>query len=255
MDTVALPIRVPPTFRIIAHRGASAYAPENTTAAFILAAQMGVTEVELDVQLSRDGAVVICHDTTLARYGHGPRTVEEMTWPDLSSLDMGSWFSPFLFGRERMIRLRDLFVQFGTAFTYHVEIKGRAPELVPATAAVIEEFGLADHCVVTSFQYEALVAMGRHAPAMRLGWLVESIDQDVQAKAQALSLFQLCPRAVHVTAEMVAHARTMVSEVRTWGLLGDSVRDQAADVQALIRRTLDAGCDGMTINWPDWVAT
>ena len=251
---MSLPIVVPPQFRIIAHRGASAYAPENTMAAFELAARMGVTEVELDVQLTQDGQLALCHDTTLDRYGHGPRVVEEMTWPELAAQDMGSWFSPFLYGGEPMIRLNDLFTRFGADLTYHVELKGRAPGLAAATHRVITRFGLAGRCIVTSFSFDALAAMRAQSATMRLGWLVQQIDADSMDRARELDLYQLCPDAAHVTPEMVPRARAVVAEVRTWGLLGADVRNQAATVQALIRRTVDAGCDGMTINWPDWVA-
>ena len=85
-----LPITVPQTFRIIAHRGASAYAPENTLSAFKLAVQMGITEIELDTQLSSDGKVVICHDTTFERFGYGPKVVENMFWKELAVLDVGN---------------------------------------------------------------------------------------------------------------------------------------------------------------------
>ncbi|RIK34981.1 MAG: hypothetical protein DCC57_23815, partial [Chloroflexi bacterium] len=119
-----LPIPVPAAFRIIAHRGASAYAPENTLPAFDLARAMGVTEVELDAQLTTDGQIALCHDGTLARYGHGPRAVETLAWPDLADLDMGAWFSPHLFGGTRMMTLPQLFDTYGAAFVYHVEIKG-----------------------------------------------------------------------------------------------------------------------------------
>src|SRR3712207_5799493 len=124
-----LPIAVPANFRIIAHRGASAYAPENTHAAFALAARMGVHEIELDAQLTLDGQVAICHDSTLDRYGHGPQRVEEMEWAELAKLDMGSWFSPFLFAGERMLTLDDLFATYASGFIYHVELKGAAAAL------------------------------------------------------------------------------------------------------------------------------
>ena len=250
---MGLPIVVPPQFRIIAHRGASAYAPENTMAAFELAARMGVTQVELDVQLTQDGQLALCHDTTLDRYGHGPRGVEEMPWPELAALDMGSWFSPFLHGGEPMIRLDDLFDRFGVDLTYHVELKGSAPGLAAATYRTIAEYGLEERCVVTSFAYHALAAMRSQSATVRLGWLVEQIDAAGMERARELDLFQLCPHAAHVTPEMVHRARSVVAEVRTWGLLGADVRTQAATVQGLIRRTVDAGCDGMTVNWPDWV--
>jgi glycerophosphoryl diester phosphodiesterase len=91
-----IPIRVPEAFRVIAHRGSSAYAPENSLPAFRLAREMGVGEVELDVQLAIDSVVVLCHDLVLTRYGHGDVVVEEMASDELLALDMGSWFLPAL---------------------------------------------------------------------------------------------------------------------------------------------------------------
>jgi len=72
-----IPIRVPKAFRVIAHRGSSAYAPENTLPAFRLARKMGFGEIELGVGLTTDGVVVLCHDLVLTRYGHGDVVVEE----------------------------------------------------------------------------------------------------------------------------------------------------------------------------------
>ena len=250
-----LPIPVPPAFRIIAHRGASAYVPENTLAAFQLAHDMGVTEIETDVQLTTDGVVVLCHDRTLARYGHGDQVVEELPWGTLAGLDMGSWFSPYLHHEKRLLTLRELLATFGDKFTYHIELKGQAaiPQLAAATQRLIVEQGLQERCIITSFTYESLVAMRNIDPTLRLGWLVQGIDQAILAKAKALGLFQLCPKADKVTKESVAQARTVVTEVRAWGLNSESVSQQAKDVQALIHNLLAAGCDGMTINWPDWV--
>lgn len=248
-----LPIPVPPNFRIIAHRGASAYAPENTHAAFALTQRMGVTEVELDAQLTVDGSIALCHDSTLDRYGHGPRVVEQMQWDELAALDMGSWFSPFLFADERMITLDDLFATYGSSFTYHVEIKGKAAALPAAVFACIERHKLRDLCIVTSFSYDALVAMREVDSTLRLGWLVPEINAEVIAKANALQLYQLCPNARSISAVHVAHARTVVREVRAWGLQGTTIANHNAELIALIHQVLVCGCDGMTINWPDWV--
>jgi glycerophosphoryl diester phosphodiesterase len=247
-----LPIRVSSRFRIIAHRGASAYAPENTRAAFDLAARMGVAEVELDTQLTADGEIALCHDATLARYGHGDRMVESMSWAELAGLDMGSWFSPFLFRGERMLTLDQLFAAYGDRFTYHVEIKGKVPALPAAVHGAIARHGLVDHVVVTSFRYDSLIALRELDATLRLGWLTQAIDADALEKARSARLYQLCPAAARVTAEQVVAARAVVAEVRAWGVQGEKVPTQGADVIALIRRVLDAGCDGMTINWPDW---
>ena len=243
-----LPIHAPAHFRIIAHRGASAYAPENTLAAFELAARMGATEIETDAQLSRDGQVLLCHDDTLERYGHGAQRVESMTAAALLALDMGAWFSPFLYGGARMMTLDALFHHFGPTFIYHIEIKGSAPGLEEAVAGLVAQYDLATQTVITSFRFDALAQMHAHAPNLRLGWLVDSSDTPTLAQARQLPLFQLCPRAEFVTPAAVAAARAIVPEVRAWGLTGSR-----AQTLERITRVLAAGCDGMTIDWPDWV--
>ena len=90
-------------------------------------------------------------------------------------------------------------------------------------------------------------------PSLRLGWLVQDMDDAILARAKALGLFQLCPKADKITQTLVQQARAVVTEVRAWGLNSDSVSSQAKEVQTLIHNLLAAGCDGMTINWPDWV--
>lgn len=245
---IALPVTVKRPFRIIAHRGASAYAPENTMAAFKLATDMGVTDIELDVQLSSDGKAVICHDLSLTRYGI-TGYVEAMSWPELSQLDMGSWFSPYLFQGEKLLRLQDLFKEYDAELTYHIELKGTAPQLPHQVCRVIEAYNLRDHIVITCFSYEILMQVRAIAPYLRLGWLVRDIDKKVLAKAKALELFQLCPRADRLTQQAVRLAHSIVPEVRAWGING-----KREDVLALIQKTIAADCDGITVNWPDWIS-
>src|ERR1041384_3922045 len=81
-----------PGFMVIAHRGASSYAPENTFAAFDLALRMGVSHIELDVHFTSDGHIVVIHDDTVDRTtnGHGP--VTSHTLSELQALDAGAWF-------------------------------------------------------------------------------------------------------------------------------------------------------------------
>lgn len=240
-----LPILVPAGFRIIAHRGASAYAPENTMSAFTLARKMGVREVELDVQFSKDRHLVICHDRTLDRYGYPGLKVAELTEDELLSLDMGAWFSPCLYGGERMLTLEALFAHFQDQFTYHVEIKDPAPGIEQALLERIEHNGLEDRVIVTSKHYESLATLKSLAPNVRIGWLVKEPGwSEVHIEqAAVIECFQVCPRAVETRKELVALAHTRVSEVRAYGIL-----DIADAIQAI-----EAGCDGLTIDWPDWL--
>lgn len=243
-----LPFIVKRRFRIIAHRGASAYAPENTLASFKLAIDMGVKEIELDVQLSLDSEIVICHDLSLERYGY-KGFVEEMHWPELSELDMGSWFSPFLFPNEKLIRLQDLFELYGLEITYHIEIKGKAEKLPNHVCRMIKHFNLRDSVIITSFSFEILKQLKSIAPSIRSGWLVQNIDNDAMVKSKELELFQICPRADSITEQDVHLAHTVVPEVRAWGIDG-----RREEVFALIQKTVSANCDGTSINWPDWIS-
>jgi len=229
----------------IAHRGASSYAPENTLPAFDLALKMGASHIELDVHLTTDGEVVVIHDDALDRTsdGHGP--VSGCSLAEIKGLDAGRWFGgPFAeHGAEpfRIPTLAEVLIRYGGRAHLHIEIKETTAALVPATVALIRESGLQQHVTLTSFHLQALVEARQIAPELEAGWLVAAPTEEIVSRALALGLAQICPRADQVTAEAVRalHARGLV--VRAWG-----VSDEA-----LMRRAVEAGVDGMTVNFPD----
>ncbi len=243
------PVSVPTHFSIVAHRGASGYAPENTVAAFELARRMGINEIEFDTRLSSDGEVVVCHDESLERFGYPDISIPRTPVTELKQLDMGAHFSPFLYGGQRLATMVELCELFGAQITYHVEIKGGQSTLPAAVNGVVKDFGLVDHCIVTSFFPETLARTKDLNPELRLGWLVDSLSDQTIGMARELDLFQLNPRACTVSADLVRAAHAAVTEVQPWELLGSPRR-----VRALVVQTVDAGCDGVTINWPDWLA-
>ncbi|OGV50843.1 MAG: hypothetical protein A2017_01170 [Lentisphaerae bacterium GWF2_44_16] len=242
------PFKVPEKFRIIAHRGASAYAPENTMAAFKLAMETGAEEVELDVQLSSDGIPFICHDAVLSRYGHENVILEETCSEKLLSLDMGSWFSPYQFKGERMIKLSELFDEFRNTFTYHIEIKGSAPALIRETLRTIQSAKLMDNCIFTSFKKDALSEFKSLVPSAKRGWLVAEQTDEILSICGELGLFQICPKLEKLTPEHVEKAQRAGLESRVWGISTNPVKAKE-DIQY----ALSCDCDGMTINWPDWL--
>src|SRR5262245_14980881 len=109
---------------VIAHRGASSYAPENALAAFDLALDMGARHLEFDVQASADGHLVVIHDDTLARTTNGTGAVSGLTLDALRSLDAGAWFRPEFAG-ERIPLLTEVLERYGGRAHLHLEIKGR----------------------------------------------------------------------------------------------------------------------------------
>jgi glycerophosphoryl diester phosphodiesterase len=245
MDKPQLPIAVPTGFRIIAHRGASGYAPENTLAAFRLAQKMGVTEIEFDLQFSRDRKIMVCHDRVLDRYGYPGLRVADLTCAELSQLDMGSWFSPFLFCGENMIGFEDLLSEFRGAFTYHAEIKEPAPGLTVAILNKLGACGIERQTIITSFHFDAALEAKNMAPELPVGWLIKAEDFNIDniRRAAAAGFYQLCPPAGAVTVKGVREAHDYIAEVRAHSVKG---------VPDLIR-VIKTGCDGMTINWPDWL--
>ena len=241
----ASPLSVPRGFRVIAHRGASGYAPENTHAAFALAAKMGVREVEFDLQFSKDRHIVLVHDAVLDRYGFPGCRVADMTLAELKALDMGKWFGDCQFSGERIATLDEILAAFGDRFIYHAEIKVPAAGLARLVLERFASHGLCEQMIVTSFVFDALREVSELSPGQPLAWLVRHGDftpANVE-RAAAAGVFQFCPRADETDAGAVAAAKAQVPEIRAHGIA--CVDD--------LRQAVQAGCDGVTINWPDWL--
>jgi glycerophosphoryl diester phosphodiesterase len=230
----------PADFTVIAHRGASAYAPENTLAAFDLALQMGCRHLELDVDLTRDGHIVVMHDDTVDRTTNGTGPVGRYTLAELRALDAGAWFGP-PFAGERIPTYGEVLERYQGRAHLHTELKGRAPRLAPGTADLVRQYGMVEHVTVTSFQQPRLAEIRAYAPELPTGWLVREVSDATIAQAHALRLTQLCPRADTVTPALVRRLHAEGFVVRAWGV---------AD-EALMRQVVDAGADGMTVNFPD----
>jgi glycerophosphoryl diester phosphodiesterase len=214
-------------------------------AAFRLAERMGVGEVELDVQFSKDRKIVICHDRILSRFGYPDLCVPELMLDELLALDMGSWFSPYLYGGERMLDLEALLSVFRNRFVYHVEIKSPEKELSEAVIDALSAHRLRDRAILTSFDFDVLDEVRALAPELRVGWLLREGEWTLQniERAAAAGFYQICPPAIGVNREIVATAHRRVPEVRAHSVTG----------MAEMTKAVEAGCDGVTINWPDWL--
>jgi glycerophosphoryl diester phosphodiesterase len=227
-------------FMVIAHRGASSYAPENTLAAFDLALHLGCRHLELDVDFTSDGHIVVMHDDTVDRTTNGTGPVVSHTLAELRVLDAGSWFGTQFTG-ERIPTFAEVLERYQGRVHIHTEIKGRAEHLAPCTADLVRQYGMVDHVTVTSFQKPRLEEMRAYAPELPAGWLVSEVTDVTIAQARELGLTQLCPRANTVTPALVRRLHAEGFAVRAWGV---------AD-EALMCQVVDAGADGMTVNFPD----
>ena len=229
-----------PDFMVIAHRGASSYPPENTLAAFDLAIEMGVRHVELDVELTRDGHVVVIHDDTVDRTTSGSGLVTDHTLAALRELDAGSWFGP-RFAGARIPTFDEVLTRYKGRVHLHTEIKGRSTDLSHRTADLVRQHDMADQVTVTSFQRSRLEEIRAYAPEFRTGWLVPEVNDVAIAQARDLGLEQMCPRASALTSELVSRVHAAGFVARAWGVA----------TEALMRHVVEAGADGMTVNFPD----
>jgi glycerophosphoryl diester phosphodiesterase len=225
---------------VIAHRGASSYAPENTFAAFDLALRLGARHLELDVQTTVDSHVVVIHDDTVDRTTNGAGPVAGYTLAALQALDAGARFGT-AFPGERIPLFEDVLERYRGRAHLHVELKGRSNDLTRRTVGLIRAHGMTADVTVTSFQKVRLEEARACAPEIPAGWLVREITDTVVGDAQVLGLAQLCPRADIVTRDLVdcLHAEGFI--VRAWGVANEE----------LMRSMVEAGADGMTVNFPD----
>jgi glycerophosphoryl diester phosphodiesterase len=225
---------------IIAHRGASSYAPENTFAAFDLALEMGAKHIELDAHCSSDGHVVVIHDDDLDRTTNGAGPVAHRSLAELRALDAGSWFSP-AFASEKIPALNAVLARYKGKLHIHAEIKGVSLNLSQRVANLIRQHGLQEQATITSFQKDRLEEMRAYAPELPTGWLVTGVSDTIIAQARALGLNQICPPGELVTPELVRQIHDAGFSARAWGV----------GTEALMKRVIEAGADGMTVNFPD----
>ena len=170
---------------IIAHRGASAVAPENTLAAFARALADGADGIELDVRLSRDGVPVVIHDETLLRTGLLKGVVAEMAASELGKVDVGSWFNRAHPKQAREEYAGECVPTLGEVFRLfqdrdarlYIEIKTGAnegfAELTQTVAQLIRKHKLHSRVVVVSFDLAAIANIKRIDSAIRTGALFE----------------------------------------------------------------------------------
>ncbi len=162
---------------VIAHRGISAKAPENTLAAFQKAAQTdGIDMIELDVRLSKDNEVIVLHDRTLQRTTTGNGPARSYTYKELQEFDAGSWFHPS-FSSERIPSLGQVFETVGKKVWINVEIKSdifhREPPGVLETAVldIVREYEMTERVLISSFDHDIVYRIKQMEPRCITGVL------------------------------------------------------------------------------------
>jgi len=158
---------------IIAHRGSSAYAPENTLAAFDLAIKQKTNAIELDVKLSADGHVIVIHDQTVDRTTNGYGRVRDKSLLDLKELDAGCSFDRSFCG-ERIPTLDEVFSSCGDKTFLNIELSNYTNpinSLPYKVAQSITNHKMGHRVLISSFNPIALITFHRHLPEVPFGIL------------------------------------------------------------------------------------
>jgi len=154
---------------VIAHRGASAIAPENTASAIREAIRLGSKVIEFDVRVTSDGELVLFHDKELDRVAGRTGTIEESDWTAVQTFDVGKWFTGGKFTGEKVLRFDD---------AIRLCLEGGATPLIEhktgsavAYAAVIERLGVGNKVIVQSFDWDFLTEFKEAMPGVLIGAL------------------------------------------------------------------------------------
>jgi glycerophosphoryl diester phosphodiesterase len=226
---------------VIAHRGASADAVENTLAAFRLARAQGADGVELDVMRCATGEVVVFHDDDLARLGKRAGLVRATSLSELREVVLGNGLG----GGERIPLLDEVLEELGPLLV-NIELKSQSladDGLASSVAAIVARHATGERALVSSFDPWLLARFRRRAPAVATG-LLFAHDQALPLR-RAWPAPLVRPTALHPEAVLV-DAR----QVRAWHARGYALNVWTVDEPAELRLLAALGVDGVITNRP-----
>lgn len=146
---------------IIAHRGASGYAPENTLASIDLALKQNCGAIEVDVQLTKDNYLVICHDWTVDRTSNGKGEIKDLTLTEIKELDAGSWFSKEFAG-EKIPTLEEVLEFLPNTVLLNIELKKKSTDarnLEEKVAKVLQKYNRIETTFISSLNHPSLATI------------------------------------------------------------------------------------------------
>ncbi|WP_264738280.1 glycerophosphodiester phosphodiesterase [Cytobacillus firmus] len=218
-------------FQSIAHRGASALAPENTLASFEKAIELGFDYIELDVRLSKDKQLVVIHDANVLRTTDGEGLIEDLTVKDIKKLDAGSWFSP-AFAGEKIPLLNEVLKKVSGKTGIIIEMKSpeNQPGMTEILADMLNSYKPDNHIKVQSFHINEMKKFHQLAPEIPAGLLLSKhLDLFHLASYRDFASF-LSVHHLLLSKSLINQAELFGYEIYSWTI---SKQYQFADMQRL----------------------
>ena len=225
-------------FVIYAHRGASEYYPENTMSSFEAGVEMGANGIETDVQISKDGVLMIYHDDMMKEKTGFEGTIADHTYPELCEARVENK----RYNREdRLITFEEFLRSFASLdLTLAIELKVRG--IAAPVIEMLKRYGAYEKSIITSFDYEALREAREYDSDIRLGWLYVHHNESTIEKLRAIKATQGCPKACEIKPEHLDELYSNGFECRAWGISDETIMKNAVDMGVNT---------GMTVNFPD----
>ncbi|MBS3971155.1 MAG: glycerophosphodiester phosphodiesterase [Clostridia bacterium] len=192
--------------KILAHRGVSLTAPENTLPAFAAAIKQGLAGIELDVQMSKDGHLIVIHDERVDRTTNGKGLVRDMTLEEIKSLDAGTWFAEKYSGVKIPVLEEVLELIDNREFMINIELKSgiiQYPGLEERVLEAVKKYNLLDKVIFSSFNHYSLLKIKEIHEGAKTGVLYYAGLVDPWEYGKKLKAYSLHPFLPSVTEQMV----------------------------------------------------
>jgi glycerophosphoryl diester phosphodiesterase len=231
---------------VVAHRGFSGAAPENTLAAFHKAIGAGSDMIELDVQLSKDGKIVVIHDETLERTTNGRGRVADHTLKELKQLDAGSWFGAEFSG-EKIPTLQEVLDLAKARVPVNIEIKnpthGRYPitELADKSLQAVKKAGMLDRVIFSSFNPVSLEHIQKKEPRAWVALLFHRPWNSLLEMTGGREYEVLNLRNIHLNKEKISRVHQEGMKINVY----------TVNPQEELEQFVRWGADGIITNYPD----
>ncbi len=238
------------TVEVIAHRGGSRLAPENTLAAFQNAIDLGVDMIEIDVEQTSDSVVVVIHDSKVDRTTNGKGSVDSLSFDYIRTLDAGSWFDKS-FENEKIPTLDEVLDLINGKVKLLIEIKEgseRYPEIEQKTVNVVQNYNAYSWVIVQSFNKKAIDRVRRLDKGVKTFYLLGRNFDEYYAELRSDNNPEL---KLNYDGIAVHHSKLSPESVDSVKQFGLEVYTWTVDEVDEMKKMMDAGVDGIITDSPD----
>jgi glycerophosphoryl diester phosphodiesterase len=228
--------------KVIGHRGAAGEAPENTLASFQLALTQGADGIELDIHLTKDGEIVVCHDPTIDRTTNGSGYIVGMEADDIKRFDAGGWFSQQYAG-ESIPTLTEVFDLVPDDIMINIEIKyAYQGQLETQLLNFLRKRNRLEHVVISSFDHKCMQRIKKAEPAVKVGllYVANLFDHAGYASQLGVDIYSIHPHYQLIENDDVLNAKA--AGLRTFPFTINLEED--------FRKMIEYGVTGIITDFP-----